>query len=74
MLEDRKDSVDDRLKMTEAKLEDANVSLQGSDGGREAMANKFELTSDKIEELERLVSEAKLAAQEADRRCEDVVR
>ena len=37
-------------------------------------ASKYEMTSDKIEMLERLVSEAKHAAQEADRRCEDVVR
>ena len=37
-------------------------------------ATKSELSGDRIEELERELSQAKSAAQEADKRCEDVVR
>ena len=38
------------------------------------LATKSELSGDKIDELERDLSQAKSTAQEADKRCEDVVR
>jgi len=74
LLEDKKDSEDERLRMTSNQLEAANITLENADGGREAMESKYGSTSDKIEELEKLLSEAKNNAQEADRRCEDIVR
>merc|ERR1712240_412341 len=74
LLEDKKDSVDERLRMTSNQLEAANITLENSDGGREAMESKYGSTSDRIEELEKSLTEAKNTAQEADRRCEDIVR
>ena len=74
MLEDKKDSVDDRLKMTTYKLDAANTTLENAEGGKEALETRHENTSDKLEELEKQVAAAKLEAQEADRRCEDIVR
>merc|ERR1719481_1168998 len=38
------------------------------------MESKYGSTSDRIEELETSLTEAKNTAQEADRRCEDIVR
>ena len=38
------------------------------------LVTKSELSGDKIDELERDLSQAKSTAQEADKRCEDVVR
>ena len=38
------------------------------------LVTKSELSGDKIDELERDLSHAKSTAQEADKRCEDVVR
>ena len=37
LLEDKKDSVDERLRMTSNQLEAANITLENADGGREAM-------------------------------------
>ena len=74
ILEDRKDKVDERLRLTTNQLDAANISLETAKDGREVIENKYEVTSDKIEELERLLTEAKATAQEADKRCEDVVR
>ena len=74
LLEDRKEKVDERLRLTTNQLDAANSSLETAKDGREVIENKYENTSDKIEELERLVAEAKATAQEADKRCEDVVR
>ena len=36
--------------------------------------SRADTVGDRVEELERLVAEAKAEAQEADKRCEDVVR
>ena len=36
--------------------------------------SRADTVCDRVEELERLVAEAKAEAQEADKRCEDVVR
>ena len=36
--------------------------------------SRADTVGDRVEELERLVAEAKVEAQEADKRCEDVVR
>ena len=36
--------------------------------------SRADTVCDRVEELERLLSEAKAEAQEADKRCEDVVR
>ena len=60
--------------MTTNQLDAANNSLETTKDGREDIENRYENTSDKIEELERLFAEAKAVAQEADKRCEDVVR
>ena len=38
------------------------------------LVTKSELSGDKIDELERDLSQAKSTAQEADKRCEDLVR
>ena len=73
-MEDRKENVDERLRLTTNQLDDANITLETAKDGRENIENKYENTSDKIEELERLLAEAKAVAQEADKRCEDVVR
>ena len=73
-MEDRKENVDERLRLTSNQLDAANISLETTKDGREDIENKYENTSDKIEQLERLLAEAKAVAQEADKRCEDVVR
>ena len=73
-MEDRKENVDERLRLTTNQLDDANITLETAKDGRENIENKYENTSDKIEQLERLLAEAKAVAQEADKRCEDVVR
>ena len=44
------------------------------DTGRQAMEEKYEVTSDRIERLEREVAEAKKIADESVRRAEEVVR
>merc|ERR1711973_886770 len=62
------------MRMTSNQLEAANITLENADGGREAMVRKYGSTSDRIEELEKSLTEAKNTAQEADRRCEDIVR
>ena len=41
LLEDKKDSVEDRLNMTTNKLDHANATLEDSDGGRQAMVGIF---------------------------------
>ena len=73
-MEDRKENVDERLSLTTNQLDAANISLETAKDGRDDIENKYENTSDKIEQLERLLAEAKAVAQEADKRCEDVVR
>ena len=60
--------------MTTYKLDAANISLENAEGGKEALETRHETTTDRLDELERQVAEAKLEAQEADRRCEDIVR
>merc|ERR1719205_587083 len=74
LLEERKAAVEDRLKLTNNKLDSTNTCLETVDGRRIDMVTKSELSGDKIDELERDLSQAKSTAQEADKRCEDVVR
>lgn len=56
------------------RIDNANSTFQSADGGRQAMEEKYEVTSDKIDALEREVVEAKKIAEESDRRAEEVVR
>lgn len=55
-------------------MDDVNTSLQASHSGMQAMEEKYEVTSEKIEQLEREVVEAKNIADVSVRRAEEVVR
>merc|ERR1712002_267910 len=74
LLEDNIERNEDRLEILTRNLQNANESLETSDGGRLAIESKYESTADKIESLEKQVAEAKKIAEESDQKCEEIVR
>lgn len=74
LIEEKIEKNDERYELIAGKLQSASDHFAESDDRRQTVENQYQSIGDKHEQLERQVAEAKRVAEEADAKCEEVVR